>query len=66
MPHDHDQLGVALDSLHPPGHARGVEVARGLLQRQLPLGDVGHLPDVPVQAPGEVFVVIVNLNKKTG
>ena len=61
MSHDHDQLRVVLDSPHPSSNAQGVEVARCLLERHLPLGDVGHLPDVPVQAPGVVLVVVVNL-----
>ena len=61
MSHNHDQLRVVLDSPHPSSNAQGVEVARCLLVRHLPLGDVGHLPDVPVQAPGVVLVVVVNL-----
>lgn len=58
LPHDQQQLDAAVHRADPLGHLRRHEIARALLDRDLPLERVGHLPTVPFQTLPVVVVTV--------
>lgn len=58
LPHDQQQLDAAVHRADSLGHLGRHEVARALLDRDLPLEGVGHLAPVPLQALPVVVVTV--------